>query len=216
MKQRFAVIGLGRFGGSAALNLARWGYEVLGVDRDEGRVKMVAQQLSRAVEADATSPQVFKSLRLADYDTAIVATGSNLEASVVLTTLLKRGGCARIVARAADDLQATILSGLGADRVVLPEQDMGERVARNLTLPNVLDYLSLAPGYRVVELHAPESFHGRSLKQLDLGSQFGLNVVAVRGPTEVEVPPRPERHIEPGDVLVVVGSVEGLKCFNAR
>ena len=216
MKQRFAVIGLGRFGGSTALNLARWGYEVLGVDCDEARVKMVMQHLTRAVQADATNPRVFRSLRLAEYDTAIVATGLNLEASVVVTAMLKLGGCSRVVARAADDLQATILTRLGADRVVLPEQDMGKRVAGNLTLPNVLDYLSLAPGYRVMEIHAPESLHGRSLKQLDLGSRLGLNVVAVRGPTEVEVPPRPDRRIEPGDVLVVVGPVEGLKLFNAR
>ncbi|HSW10716.1 MAG TPA: TrkA family potassium uptake protein [Bacillota bacterium] len=216
MKQRFVVIGLGRFGGSVALQLARWGYEVLGVDRDEVRVKAVMQHLTRAVEADAANPRAFKSLQLAEYDTAIVATGLNLEASVVVTTRLKLGGCPRVVARAADDLQATILTRLGADRVVLPEQDMGERVARNLALPNVLDYLSLAPGYRVVEVRAPESLHGRSLKQLDLGSRFGLNVVALRGPIEVEVPPRPDRRIEPGDVLVVVGPVEGLKFFNGR
>jgi len=216
MKQRFAVIGLGRFGGSAALNLARWGHEVLGVDRDEVRVKAVMRHLAHAVEADATNPLAFRSLLLAEYDTAIVATGLNLEASVVVTTMLKLGGCPRVVARAANDLQAAILTRLGADRVVLPEQDMGERVARNLAFPNVLDYLSLAPDHRVVEVQAPDSLHGRSLKQLDLGSRFGLNVVAVRGPTGVEVPPRPDRRIESGDVLVVVGPVEGLKFFNAR
>jgi trk system potassium uptake protein TrkA len=216
MKRRFAVIGLGRFGSSAALNLASWGHEVLGVDRDGARVKAVMQHLARAVEADATHPLVFKSLRLADYDTAIVATGLNLEASVVITTRLKLGGCPRVVARAADDLQATILTRLGADRVVLPEQEMGERVARNLTHPNVLDYLSLTPDYRVVEVHAPEFLHGRSLRQLDLGSRSGLNVMAVRGPDGVEVPPHPDRRIEPGDVLVVVGPVESLKVFNVR
>jgi len=214
VKSRFAVIGLGRFGRSVALNLARWSYEVLGVDRDEHRVKMVSGRLARAIQADASSPQVFQSLKLAAYDVAVVAMGSSLEASVLVTTMLKQGGCPRVVAKAAGDLQASVLRQVGADEVVLPEKEMGQRIARNLMLPNILDYLALAPGYRVVEAAAPPAFHGRTLDELELGASHGLNVLAVRTAEGVEVAPPAGYRVQPGDVLVVVGRVERLRLLN--
>ncbi|MDQ7793855.1 MAG: TrkA family potassium uptake protein [bacterium] len=214
MKSRFAVIGLGRFGGSVATNLARWNYEVLGVDRDESRVKLMSTHLARAVQADAANPRVFRSLKLSGFDTAVVAMGSSLEPSILVTTMLKQGQCPRVVAKAASDLHASVLKLVGADQVVLPEREMGSRVARNLALPNILDYLALAPGYRVVEARAPVAFHGRSLGDLDLGAGHGLNVVAVLGAGGVEVAPPASHVVRPGDVLVVVGREEHLKLLN--
>lgn len=209
--RQIAVIGLGRFGESVGRALRELGQEVLGIDTDETRTQALADVLTHVVQADATQEGVLAELGVGRFDAAVVAMGADIEASTLVTLTLKELGAKHVVARASSVTHGKVLAKVGADRVVFPESDMGQRVAYGLLHPNVVDYFRLVPDYSVIEMTAPRSFHGLTLSQLDLRRRFGANIILIRRQNDVNASPGGDDTIEPGDLLVVSGTTAGLE-----
>lgn len=208
--QDFAVIGLGRFGASVARTLAGLGHSVLGVDSNPERVQELADEITHVVQADCTDEHAVRSLGLRNFDTVVVAIGQDLEASILITLMLKEMGVPRVVAKAASELHGKVLERVGADQVVLPEKDMGAKVARALSQGGMLDFLELTPDVSVVELTAGEGAAGRTLKQLDLRARYHVSVIAIRRGREVLVAPLADVPLRKDDVLVAIGKNEHI------
>ena len=216
MVGQFVVIGLGIFGRTVAVNLARSGHSVLAVDLDQREVDRVAPELDSVVRADATDEQALRELRLERMSCAVVAIGAqSMEASILTTALLRQMGVPRIVARSLSELHARVLRAVGAHEVVSPEEEMGHRLARRLAEPNVLERLELGEDAELIELGVPESFIGKTLVDLNVRQQFNVTVVAVRRAGSVRASLGAGDRLEPGDVLVVIGDPEGASRLAA-
>lgn len=212
MVGQFVVIGLGMFGRNVAINLARSGQVVLAIDMDESEVDRIAPELDSVVRADATDEEALRELRLERMSCAVVAIrAQSMESSILATALLRQIGVPRIVARSLSELHARVLRAVGAHEVVSPEEEMGQRLARRLAEPNVLERLDLGEDAELAELAAPESFIGKSLVELEVRRQFGVTVVAIRRGGSVHASIRPSVQIEPDDVLVVIGDPAGVR-----
>lgn len=212
MSGDYAVIGLGRFGRSVALGLARMRQAVLVVDRNETSVEAVAPHVDAAICADATNEKAFEELKLERFGCVVVAIGAeSMEASILTTALLRQKGIPRIVARAVNDLHARVLRAIGAHEIVNPEKEMGERVAARLTQPNVLEQLQFDERTTLAEVAAPEAFHGKNLVELDVRKRYRVSVVAIRRGQEVNANPRPTDSLQSGDILIVIGSRDAVK-----
>lgn len=206
--RQFAVIGLGRFGRAVCETLHRAGYEVLGTDVDEKRVaEILASGLAaHAVELDSTDPLALKEAGVFEFDTVIVAIGNYLQESIITTLNVKEAGVSHVVAKASSDVHAKLLQKVGADQVVLPEHEAGCTLARKLTKPGILDRFDLDPEHSIVELNTPESFHGKTIVELRLRSDYGLNVLAIGQAQNFDINPKPDRRLCKGDMLVVIGN----------
>ena len=209
--KKIAVIGLGRFGEAVSVALRAAGHEVLGIDIEEARTQALADALSHVVQADATREGVLADLGLTSFDGAVVAMGADIEASILVTVLLKELGVKQVIARASSAIHGKVLAKVGADRVVFPERDMGIRVAQGLLNPDVLEQFELLPDYSIAEVNAAEFTHGHSLRDLDLRQRFGANVILIRRGDSVNASPGADDVILEGDVLVVSGPNEGLR-----
>lgn len=209
MKQ-FVVVGLGRFGSSVARTLAENNFNVLAIDTNEERVQMIANEVTHAVEADATDEDALRTLGVRNFDVAVVSIGDNIHANILSTLILKELGVPYVVAKAQDALHGKVLSKVGADRVVYPERDMGVRIAHNLISSNVLDYIEFAPDYSIVEIITSPNMIGKTLAQLELRSKFGVNVMAIKRGKNLNITPGANDRILEGDVLIVMGKNEDL------
>ncbi len=210
MKQ-FVVIGLGRFGLSLAETLYDLGHDVLGIDIDEEIVQNVADSITHAVKADATDENALKALGVRNFDVAVVSIGNDIQASILVTLILKEMGIKYVVAKAQNELHGKVLYKIGADRIVFPERDMGIRVAHNLTLSNILDYIELSPEYSIIEISAISSWFNKSLSQLNMRRKYGLNVIAIKRDGDVIISPNGDDVILKGDVLAVVGQKHDIE-----
>lgn len=206
----FVVIGLGRFGSSVIKSLYADGYNVLGVDKDEAAVNAIMNYATRAIVADATDENALKSMGIRNFDVAVVAMG-DLESSILITLLLKEFGIATVVAKASNDLHGKVLSKIGADRVVFPEREMGIRVAHNLVSSNILDFIELSPDYSILELSAGERITGKSLRELDFRNRYGVNVMAIKKGRDINLSPKADDRVYPGDIMVVIGDNASLR-----
>ena len=204
-KPEFAVIGLGRFGGSLARTLAKNGYVVLGIDRNRQLVQSLADELTQAVALDATDEDALREVDITAYDTAVVAIGDNFESNVLATVTLKALGVRQVVCKAQDERQSSVLLKVGADRVVLPEFEAGERLAYLLTAPLTLGQLAIGADHSITELSAPVSLAGHTLREVDLFGRYGVNVLAIKHDEALIVFPSPDTRINPDDLLVVIG-----------
>ena len=211
VKKQYAVIGLGRFGTSVALTLQSLGHEVLAIDSDEERVQKLSEEVTHVVQADTTDENSLNALGLRNFDAVVVAIGEDVQANVATTLLLKEIGVPYIVAKAKNALHGKMLERIGADRVVFPERDMGQRVAHSLVSANILDYIELSPNLSLVEVTAPASLTGKTLAEADLRANYGVNVVAIKRFEDLIVPPQPGDMIAEGDVLIVVGATDGIQ-----
>ncbi|MDA8210564.1 MAG: TrkA family potassium uptake protein [Clostridia bacterium] len=209
--RQFAVIGLGRFGASIAGTLHRMGYEVLAVDEDEDRVQEIMDQVTHAVQADALDEEVLKTLGLRNFDLVIVAIGQDIQASILVTVMLKDLGVKSVVAKAQNDLHGRVLERVGADQVIYPERDMAVRVAQHLVSGNVLDYIELSPEYSILEMVTPDEFAGKALGNIDLRNRHRVSVMAIKRGEDIIVAPGGQEIIQAKDVLVVIGANEDLK-----
>lgn len=214
-KKQFAVIGLGRFGASVASSLYRLGYDVLAIDMDEEIVQKFSDRVTHVVQADTTDENTLKALGIRNFDVVVVAIGSDIQANLMTTVLLKENGVPYIVAKAQNYLHGKMLAKIGADRVVYPERDMGIRVAHNLASTNVLDYIELSPDLSLMEITVPKLLAGTTLAEADLRARYQVNVVAVKRGDDVFVPPDPGEKIQPKDVLVVIGTTAGIARLEA-
>ncbi|NTW06057.1 MAG: TrkA family potassium uptake protein [Peptococcaceae bacterium] len=212
MKQ-FAIIGLGRFGSSLAKTLTQMGYEVLAIDSDEDKVEELADLVTHSVQANALDELVLKSLGLRNFDIVVVAIGQDIQANIMVTLMLKEMGVKKVVAKAASDLHGKVLKKIGADIVVFPEKDMGERVAWWLVSNNIIDQINLSPDYSLLELEAPQIFLDATLKDSDLRKEYGFTVLAIRRGNEFIISPDPSHVIKKGDTLIGIAQNEKLKAL---
>lgn len=208
--RQFAVIGLGKFGTSVARTLTKMGHEVLAIDIDPDKVQHLADDVTHAVQADATDEEALRALGIRNVDVAVVTVGQDIRSSILTCMILKEIGVAYVVAKATDELHGKLLEKLGVDRVVYPERDMGVRLANSLGSSNILEYIELSPDYGVAEIVATEEFANKTLRELNLRAHYGANVVAIRSGNEVKVSPGADDRVHEGDVLVILGSVESL------
>ena len=221
MKKQYAVIGLGRFGYSIAKTLAMHNCEVIAIDKDEERVKKMSDFVTYAVQLEAMDEKSLRSVGVQNVDTAVVSIGENLEASILVVMILKEMGVKYIIAKAVTRLHGKVLENLGVDKVVYPERDMAIRVAHTLIHPNIIEQLELSPEYSIIELPAPDTLVGKSLKETRLRSQYGANLIAIKrkvvenGITQEQwnVNPNPTDMIYKDDLLVLVGRNEDLEKF---
>lgn len=209
MKQ-FVVIGLGRFGSSVARTLAQGDYNVLAIDSDEERVHDIAEEVTHAVQADATDIGTLKTLGVRNFDVAVVSIGENVHSNILATLVLKELGVPFVVAKAQDELHGKVLEKVGADRVVFPERDMGIRIAHNLISSNVLDYIQFAPDYGIVEIVATDKMYGKTLAELQFRTNYGANVMAIKRGKDLHITPGALDKVLEDDVLVVIGKNEDL------
>lgn len=210
MKQ-YAIIGMGRFGSSVARTLYSLGHDVLVIDKDEEQIERISNYVTHAVQGDATDESVLQALGLGDFDVAVVTIGGDLQSSILICLLCKEMGVQTVIAKAQNELHARVLRKIGVDKVVFPERDMGMRLAHSLVSSNILDYIELSPDYSLMELSAPASWEGKSLKDLDMRVQYGVNVMAIRHGDNINISPRGDDIIAAGDVLVIIGANEDIR-----
>ena len=214
--KQFAIIGLGRFGASLALELMEQGYEVLGIDRNEEVVEDMSELLTHTVVADATDEEVLKSLGIRNFDCGIVAIGNDIQMSILSAILLKELGVAMVVAKAISVLHGRALEKLGVDRVIFPERDMGIRVAHQLVTPNLLDYIELSKDYLIVEMTVTDCMDGKTLSELNTRVRYGVSVVALNKQSGIIVAPTAMDVVNSGDIMVVIGSNDNVDRFESE
>lgn len=208
----YVVIGLGRFGTEVARQLYSMGCEVLAMDLRSELVQEVSHHVTHAVVSDGKDKEVLKALGIRDFDCGIVAIGDDLAASVLATMNMKELGIPYLVCKAKDDTHRHVLEKLGADRVVIPEQENAARLARSLSSPNVLDYIELSADYGIAEVPAPSSWTGKTLKELNVRAKVGVNIIAVRRDGAINVSPAADYAFREGDVIVVLGDNQALNA----
>ena len=208
----YLVVGLGRFGQAVARQLCQLGAEVLAMDRRNELVQQVAGDVTHAVVGDAQDKEVLRALGAEDFDCAIVAIGDDLAASVLITMNLKELQVPFIVCKAHDETHTKVLEKLGADRVVIPEEENARRLGRSLFSHNVLDYIELSEEYGILEVPAPKTWIGRTLKELNVRAKLGVNIIAVESGKKTNVAPGADYLIREGDVMVVLGDNYALEA----
>lgn len=216
MKKEFAVIGLGRFGGSIVEELNELDANVLAIDRDAERVRDFQDIATESVIADTTEESVLKDLGLRNFDHVIVAIGDNIQSSILTTLLLKDIGVKSVTVKAQSTYHARVLEKIGADYVVHPERDMGRRIAHKMMSSSVLDYLELSNEYSVVEYLAGKKLAGRSILELDIRAVYGISIIAIKRGTDILVSPDPNLEIERDDILIAIGEDSDLTSFEKK
>ena len=207
----YIVVGLGRYGAGVACELCRLGCEVLAMDVSSELVSQVAGNVTHAVVGDGQDKEVLRALGAKEFDCAIVAIGGDLAASVLVTMNLKELGVPKIVCKAHDETHRRVLEKLGADQVVIPEQEQAARLARSLSSTNVLDYIELSHEYGIIEAPVPTAWEGKSLKELNVRAKLGINILAVRRSGSFNVSPAADFAFIQGDVMVILGDSKALK-----
>ena len=222
MKQ-FAVFGLGVLGESVAKNLMKEGMEVIVVDTDERRIETIKNDVTEAAIMDSTKEEALLAIDISRVDCAIVCIGDNMEASILTSLLLKKLEVPKIIARANSEAHRQILSLIGVDEIISPEEEMGLRLARRLSSTHILHHLDISEEHTIAEVLINENFVGKTLRELNLRSRFGVNVVGIKK----KIPhvtengenvfiekyvdfPSPDDVFEEGDVLVMVGSERAI------
>jgi trk system potassium uptake protein TrkA len=208
-----AVIGLGRFGRAVARALVEADTEVLGVDASPDVVQALAGTLTHTVRADSTKEDALRQLGVQDFDRAVVAIGSNLEASILTASLLVSFGIRHVWAKAISEEHGRILAQLGVHHVVLPEHDMGRRVA-HLVRGRMLDYIEWEDGFAMVKTTPPAGIVGLPLGESGIRSHYGLTVVAVKRPGEGFTYATPATVLGPSDTIIVSGRTRETERFS--
>lgn len=206
------VIGMGRFGQSVATSLVQLGHEVLGIDEDPGLVQEMSGVLTHVVQANATTVETLRQLNVASYAHAVVAIGTDLEASILSVLALSELGVKDIWAKAVNERHARILERTGAHHVVQPEKRMGERVA-HLVTSKLLDYIEFDDEFAIAQAHAPQETIGKTLAESAVRQAFNVTVVGIKRRGEDFTYGRPETMVKQGDVLIIAGKIRDVQAF---
>jgi len=219
--RQFAVIGLGRFGSSVAKTLTEKGHQVLAIDVSEHITQGISDEVTQAVCLDATDEKALRAVGIENVDVAIVGTGTDLDASILIALNLKEIGIKEIVCKAVSEDHKKVLEKIGATKVIQPEREMGVRVANSLISTSVIEHIELSDQSSIVELIPPKEFIKKSLRDADVRAKFGVNVIAIkrkipsasknREEEIVNVLPKAEDIIKKGDILIVLGSNENIE-----
>lgn len=213
MKKQYAVFGLGSFGHSVALTLENLGCDVVVVDNSMEKIQEIADKVSYAMRANIEETEVMNSLGARNLDGAIVAISEHMEASIMATILAKEIGIPYVLAKAQNELHATILKKVGADAIVYPEREMGGRIAKSLVSTNFADWIELSTDYSLVETEMPESWSGKSLVELNIREKYGVNVVGVVQEERVEININPTVPLPEKGIVILIGSNKALQKF---
>lgn len=206
----FLIIGLGRFGTAVARELAELGQEVLVLDDNEENIQRIADDVTQAIVGDGSDESVLRSVGARNFDCCIVAVGSDLESSVLITVTLKDLGAKHIVAKAQNMVHAHVLERIGADRVILPESEMGQRLAQRLSRTNVVDFIGVSDEFSIVEIRPPKDWAGHSLGELNVRAKYSINVLAIRHDGKFDVTPSATQIIDAQDRMIVIGTNENV------
>lgn len=211
--KKFAVIGLGNFGFHAAKALFEDGNEVIAIDDDKPRVQAIDPYCTEALVLDATDKEALKTLGLENMDGVILSTGTKISVSILICLYLNEIGVKKILVKAQDDDHAKILRRVGATEIIHPERDMALRVSRNLSHPNILDFIPLADEFDLVQLDPPREFIGKNLKQLNLRAKYNVHIIAVKElvPDNFTLAPPADFIIKDSDILVMLGKSVDIK-----
>ena len=212
-KQQYAVIGLGRFGTSVARRLHEAGQEVLGIDVSEERIDEAELYVTHAVIADSTDEKALTSMGIRNFDCVIVGIGNDIQSSILTVMILKDLGVKKVIAKALGKLHGKLLERIGADWIIYPERDMGERVANQLLSPNMLNYIELSKEFNIEEIMIPEKMAEKSLRELNIRAKYNVSAIAVFREGNVIISPSPDEIIHKGDLLVMIGNREDLAEF---
>ena len=216
MDKNVIVLGLGRFGYSVATKLFEKGVYVTAVDSNYKKVEKIANFVSSAAQGDITEEVAMKSLGINNYDVAIIATGTDIEASIEATLICKDSGVDKVIAKATSQSHARILKKIGADQIVYPELDTGERLARSLAGSNLLELVQFSNDFSLIEIKAHEDWIGKSLIELDFRKAYKMNVVAFERDGQMLMDIDPSTDIRKGDVLVLIGDNENAKALEEK
>ncbi len=207
----YVVIGLGRFGAEIAVKLFECGEEVLAIDLDETLVDKIADHVTRAVAADGRDKDILEKLGVENFDRAVVAMGSDLAASAQITMNLKELGVPYIVCKAYDNSYRTILEKLGANLVIIPEWEMADKLALGMTHAGVMEYIELSDEFGIVEMMPMDKWVGKTIRQLELRTRYGANVIAVRKGEAIQIPPDIDTPLDESSTLVILGNYEMIE-----
>ncbi len=213
-KKQFAVLGLGRFGQAVVKTLTENGYDVLCCDKNPDLINQMASYATDVIQADISDEGALKEMGLNNYDVVIIATGDSLESAVMATMAAKEMGVGMVISKAKDVKQSNILYKVGADKVVLPERDMGRRLATSLITSNILEFISFSDSYGIVEVAPKREWIGKTLVGANIRANTGLNVVAIKRGNDVIVSPSPQDTINSDDILVIIGSSDKIQKYN--
>jgi trk system potassium uptake protein TrkA len=210
-EKEFAIIGLGRFGNSLARRLEELGHSVLGIDNDSQRVKDIADKIHESVILDATNEDALRQVDITAFQTVVVAIGRNFEACALITSTLKNLGIPHVISLSNTDRHRQILLRIGADCVVLPDDESGNRLAEELSIPGILVELPLSQDYRLIEIKPPTWLLGKGIKECE---EYDVIVVLILRGDELIISPDLNTHILQDDILVLVGNKERLVEFS--
>ncbi|MDE6201312.1 MAG: TrkA family potassium uptake protein [Clostridiales bacterium] len=215
-KNQYVVFGLGRFGTALTKALYDYGAEVLAVDIDEDTVNDISPYCTHSVCTDATDAHNLEKLGINNMDVAIVCVASNIESSIFITLMCKQMGIPKVIAKARDEQHKMVLERIGADSVIIPEIAMGERLAAMLAKPNVVEIMTLANSFRMVEIHTPKRWVDKTLIELNLRNTERVNIVVIKRGDEIITSPAADCKLLADDLLVVAGSVEDINRLSSK
>ena len=204
-QQQYIVFGAGKFGTSVALTLEEEGCEVMVVDKDAEKIQEISSKVSHAVCLNIEDAESFAGLGLKNVDGVVVAMTENLEASIVTVMLCSEAGVPRIFAKARNATHEKILKSVGAHRIIFPERDMGQRVARHIVADNFIDWIDISQEYSLVEIQIPSAWEGKTLRDLKLRERLQLNLIGYKTTDSVQINPDPAAPLPAGVTLIVIG-----------
>jgi len=222
--KRVGIIGAGRFGLSLAEALAETGIEVLLIDRNNALVQSAIKKVTWAIQCDATSANALESAGISECDTVVVAIGSNVEASMLVTANCKELGIKTVISKATSEIHGKILDKLGADHVVYPDRESAHRLARSITEHNAYDLLEISEGLSLAEIDVPEACVGKTLAEADLRKKSGVTVLCIRRPDpknnrkplQIIIPNPNNDAFEAEDKLIVFGTTSGIDTLSGK
>lgn len=205
------VFGCGRFGATVATTLTELGHEVLAVDYDFENVQNISDKVTTAVQCDILDENSVKELGLSNFDIAVVAIGSNLEAAIIAVILSKEAGIDHIVAKAMSIRKGEILKKIGADKIIYPERDMGYRLAHSLDSSNILDFIQLSSEYSIIEIKVLEAWIGKTIKELNFRYEYKASILGIERDGDIGIIPGADEVLKKDDVLIVLGQDDEIK-----
>lgn len=211
--KRVVVIGLGIFGFNIAKNLFENGVEVIAIDKNKEVIQKIKDFSSKAILADGTDKELLKSIGISEEDIAIVSFGEDLAAATLITLCLRELKVKRIIVKAPNEDHKRVLERVGATEVIIPEQEMADKIVKSLISPNILDYIPLTEDYTICELVPPSNFIGKTIGELHLRNKYHIEVIAIREilPERIQLVPKADFVIKDSDILVVMGREDDIK-----
>lgn len=217
-KRQFIVIGIGRFGFSVASCLYKSGYDVLAIDNDIEKIEEISNEVTHALALDATDEKALASINIEDYDTAIVAIGGSIQESLLVTLLVKELGVNEIICKGQGELHEKLLKKIGATRVILPEKEMGIRLANNLKFHSLFDYVKISTDSSIAEFTAPKEWINKTIGDIDVRAKHDVTLIGIKknGNSEMDVDINASTIIREDDLLILLGRDDKLSKLQGK